>query len=65
MVVISLLGEPPSEAQLKGLTFATTVAEDKKASRASWTSLDVILSLFVLVFIIIAFLYFSPYGIAG
>jgi solute:Na+ symporter, SSS family len=65
MVVISLFTERPSEAQLKGLTFATTVAEDKKVSRASWTSLDVILSLFVLVFIIIAFLYFSPYGIAG
>ncbi|THU35901.1 sodium/solute symporter [Niastella caeni] len=64
MVVVSLLSEKPNEAQLKGLTFATTVAEDKAASRASWTKVDVILSLFVLVFIIVAFLYFSPLGVA-
>jgi SSS family solute:Na+ symporter len=64
MVVVSLLSEKPSEQQLRGLTFATTVAEDKAASRASWTKIDVILSVFVLVFILIAFLYFSPFGIA-
>ncbi|HEX6429768.1 MAG TPA: sodium:solute symporter [Niastella sp.] len=64
MVVVSLLSEKPSEEQLRGLTFATTVAEDKAASRASWTKIDVILSVFVLVFILIAFLYFSPLGIA-
>jgi solute:Na+ symporter, SSS family len=64
MVVVSLLSEKPSEKQLHGLTFATTVAEDRAASRASWTKTDVILSLFVLVFIIAAFLYFSPLGIA-
>lgn len=64
MVVVSLLSEKPSEQQLRGLTFATTVAEDKAASRASWTKIDVILSVFVLVFILIAFLYFSPLGVA-
>ena len=64
MVVVSLLSEKPSEEQLRGLTFATTVAEDKAASRASWGKMDVILSVFVLVFILIAFLYFSPLGIA-
>ena len=64
MVVVSLLSEKPSEEQLRGLTFATTVAEDKAASRASWGKIDVILSVFVLVFILIAFLYFSPLGIA-
>jgi SSS family solute:Na+ symporter len=64
MVVISLMSEKPSEQQLRGLTFATTVAEDKAASRASWNKWDVFLSLFVLVFIIAAFLYFSPLGIA-
>jgi SSS family solute:Na+ symporter len=64
MVVISLMSEKPSETQLNGLTFATTVAEDRAASRASWNKWDVILSLFVLVFIVAAFLYFSPLGIA-
>jgi SSS family solute:Na+ symporter len=65
MVVISLLTEKPSEEQLKGLTFATTVAEDKRASRASWTRQDLVLSLIVIVFIVFAFLYFSPAGIAA
>jgi hypothetical protein len=35
MVVVSLLSERPSLEQIKGLTFATTVAEDRMASRAS------------------------------
>ena len=65
MVVVSLLTERPSLEQIKGLTFATTVAEDRLASRASWNRTDVILSLIVLVFIAIVFLYFSPFGIAG
>ncbi|HTQ66726.1 MAG TPA: sodium:solute symporter [Puia sp.] len=65
MVIVSLLTEKPSDTQLRGLTFATTVAEDRAASRASWNKTDVILSLIVLVFILIAFLYFSPVGVAG
>jgi len=64
MIVVSLASEKPDEAHIKGLTFATTVAEDKKASRASWNQKDVILTLIVLVFIIAAFMYFSPLGIA-
>jgi SSS family solute:Na+ symporter len=64
MVVISLATPAPDEAHIKGLTFATTVAEDKKASRASWNQKDVILTLIVLVFIIAVFTYFSPLGIA-
>lgn len=64
MIVVSLASPAPDEANIKGLTFATTVAEDKKASRASWTRKDVILTLLVLVFIIAIFMYFSPLGIA-
>src|SRR5690349_12742207 len=64
MVVISLATPAPDEAHIKGLTFATTVAEDKKASRASWNQKDVLLTLLVLVFIIAIFMYFSPLGIA-
>ncbi|OQP61478.1 Na+/glucose cotransporter [Niastella vici] len=64
MIVVSLASEKPDEANIKGLTFATTVAEDKKASRASWNRKDVILTFVVLVFIIAAFMYFSPLGIA-
>ena len=65
MVVVSLLTAKPSEEQLNGLTYATTVAEDKAKSRASWNKTDVILSLVVVVIIVLVFLYFSPLGVAG
>lgn len=64
MVVVSLLTPKPSEEQIKGLTFATTVAEDRAASRASWNKWDVILSLIVVVIIISIFTYFSSAGVA-
>jgi SSS family solute:Na+ symporter len=64
MVAISLTSPAPDEANIKGLTFATTVAEDKKASRASWNQKDVLLTAVVLVFIVAIFMYFSPLGIA-
>lgn len=65
MIIISLLSEAPSEAQLNGLTFATTVNEDKANSRASWNAKDVWLSVFVIVMIVAIFLYFSPLGVGG
>jgi SSS family solute:Na+ symporter len=64
MVIVSLLTERPSPEQLNGLTFATTVAEDRAASRASWTKTDAILSIIVVLIIITVFLYFSPAGVA-
>jgi SSS family solute:Na+ symporter len=64
LVIVSLMTEKPSEEQLNGLTFATTVAEDKAKSRASWNTRDLVLSLIVVVIIIAAFLYFSPFGVA-
>jgi solute:Na+ symporter, SSS family len=64
MVVVSLATPKPDESQIKGLTFATTVAEDKAASRASWTSLDVILSVIVIIIVVSVFMYFSPLGVA-
>jgi SSS family solute:Na+ symporter len=63
MVVVSLMSPEPSEEQLKGLTYATTVAEDKARSRASWNAMDVILSIIVVVIIIGVFAYFSPLGV--
>jgi SSS family solute:Na+ symporter len=63
-VAISFMSEAPSEEKVRGLTFATTVAEDKAASRATWNWIDVTLSVFVLAVILGIFLYFSPLGIA-
>src|SRR5213075_388868 len=64
MVVVSLLTPRPDEDHIKGLTFATTVAEDRAASRASWNKWDVVLSLIVVAIIVSVFIYFSPLGIA-
>jgi len=64
MVVVSLLTPKPSEEQIRGLTFATTVAEDRAASRASWNKWDVILSFIVVGIIVSIFIYFSPLGVA-
>jgi len=65
LIVISVLTEKPSEEQLNGLTYATTVAEDRERSRASWTTSDVVHSVIIVLFIIAVFIYFSPFGIAG
>jgi SSS family solute:Na+ symporter len=65
MVIVSLLSPKPDEEHIKGLTFATTVAEDKAASRASWNKWDVILSLIVVAIIVSVFTYFSSAGIVN
>jgi SSS family solute:Na+ symporter len=65
MIVVSLLTEKPSELQLNGLTYRTTVAADRAQSRSSWNKRDVVLSLAIIIFIVVIFAYFSPLGIAG
>lgn len=64
MIVVSMATPRPSEEKIRGLTFATTVAEDRAASRASWNATDVWLSVIVILIIIGIFVYFSPLGIA-
>lgn len=63
LIIISLLTEKPSEEQLAGLTYETTVHEDKMKSRASWNKTDVILTCIVLAIILGVLFYFSPLGI--
>ncbi|MCX7826202.1 MAG: Na+/glucose cotransporter, partial [Verrucomicrobiae bacterium] len=58
MIVVSYATEPPSEEKIKGLTFATTTAEQHAASRASWNRWDVIASAAVVALIVMAYLYF-------
>jgi SSS family solute:Na+ symporter len=60
MIVVSLLTTPPAFEKIKGLTYATTVAEDKASSRASWNYKDLILSLVILAIIALVLVYFSP-----
>lgn len=64
MIGFSLFSRSPSYEKIKGLTYGTTVAEDKKASRDSWTTRDVILSLVVLAIIALVLICFSPLVIA-
>jgi SSS family solute:Na+ symporter len=64
-VAVSLMTPAPTEEKVKGLTFSTTVAEDKASSRASWNATDVILSLIVIAIIVGIMIYFSPLGIAA
>src|SRR5947209_8151554 len=63
MVVVCLFTPAPSLEKIKGLTFSTTVAEDKAASRASWNATDVILSVIIILIVISVFMYFSPLGV--
>ncbi len=58
MVVVSLATEPPSESQIKSLTFGTATAEDKRKTRASWGWQEVLASAVVLAAILGAYLYF-------
>jgi SSS family solute:Na+ symporter len=59
MVVVSYMTAPPSEEQIRGLTFATTTEEQRRESRESWNAVDVIASVAVVVAIVVAYLYFT------
>lgn len=58
MIVASHLTAAPDYAKIGGLTYATRTEEHKRASRASWSGVDVVLSALVLVLILAAYLYF-------
>jgi SSS family solute:Na+ symporter len=64
MILVSMFTESPAFEKIKGLTYATTVAEDKASSRASWNTRDLILSMVILVIIVLILIYFSPLIIA-
>jgi solute:Na+ symporter, SSS family len=59
MVVVSYLTAAPSEEKIRGLTYGTTTAEQRRETRGSWSAADVITSGAVLAAIVAAYLYFS------
>ncbi|MBX9732720.1 MAG: sodium:solute symporter [Chitinophagaceae bacterium] len=65
MVIVSLATPKPSEEQIQGLTFATTVAADKAASRASWNKWDVVHTFFVLLVIVSILISVCALGVGG
>jgi SSS family solute:Na+ symporter len=59
LVVVSLLTEKPSEAQLAGLTFGTLSDENKATSRNSYNWVDILASALIIVIIIGILAYFT------
>jgi SSS family solute:Na+ symporter len=59
LVAVSYATEPPSEAQIVGLTYDTTTAEHRRLSRSSWNVVDVLASALVLVLILAVYLSFT------
>jgi SSS family solute:Na+ symporter len=59
MIAVSYATAAPQEDHLKGLTYATITPEQRRESRASWGPVDVFASVFVLIAILGAYLYFN------
>jgi SSS family solute:Na+ symporter len=59
MLVVSYLTKAPSYEKISGLTFGTTTAEDRKESRSSWSKVDVIFSVVLLILIVAIYMYFT------
>ncbi|HXW05334.1 MAG TPA: sodium:solute symporter [Vicinamibacterales bacterium] len=59
LIGVSYATAPPSGSQLTGLTYATITPDQRRQSRASWTSRDVVASALVLALILLAYLYFN------
>lgn len=58
LILVSYMTAAPSTEQIQGLTFGTLSDDDRKKSRASWGTGDIIASAVVLVAILAAYLYF-------
>lgn len=59
MIVVSYATGNPSYDKISGLTYGTLTEQDRKESRASWTTRDVVLSVLLVVLILIAYIYFT------
>ena len=58
MVIVSFFTKQASEEKLKGITFLTQSPEQKAETRASWSAVDVITTLGVVVICILFYIYF-------
>jgi len=64
MISFSMFSRAPSYEKIEGLTYGTTMTEDKKASHDSWSKGDLVLSFVVLTIIALILICFSPLVIA-
>jgi len=58
ILAVSYMTAPPVYDKIQGLTYATLTDEDRRQSRASWTTADVIFSAALLAIIVAVYLYF-------
>jgi SSS family solute:Na+ symporter len=58
-ILVSYATPKPDYAKIGGLTFSTMSEEDRRASRATWSMKDVVLSVLLVVIIITVYLYFT------
>jgi SSS family solute:Na+ symporter len=58
MVVISFFTPKASVEQLQGLTYFSQSSEQRKETRNSWSTLDVIASLIVVAACVVFYIYF-------
>ena len=59
LVVVSLLTKPPNEEQIRGLTFGTLTAEQKASAKNTYTMVDIVASLMLILIIIAILFYFT------
>jgi len=59
IVLVSLMTPKPRPEQLQGITYGSATPEQRQETRASWNSLDVILTAGLLVIIIAIYAYFT------
>jgi SSS family solute:Na+ symporter len=59
MIIVSLMTQAPDYQRISGLTFGTLSETDRNKTRESWSTLDVVTSLGLMVIIVAAYLYFT------
>jgi SSS family solute:Na+ symporter len=58
-ILVSYATRQPDYAKISGLTFSTLSDEDRKATRATWSTKDVVLSILLVALIIAIYAYFT------
>ena len=58
-ILVSYATPQPDYAKIGGLTFSTLTEEDRRATRATWSGKDVVLSVLLVAMIIAVYLYFT------
>ncbi|MCA9185627.1 MAG: sodium:solute symporter [Planctomycetales bacterium] len=58
MIIVSHMTREPDYQQISGLTYGAVTEEDRRKTRESWSTVDVIGSVLVMVLILAAYLYF-------